>query len=476
MNPESEQIHHENSTPEETLTHSRFTGGTENSWCRAVMGGTGITVLSLLLSKPMDPTIIQETLQTIMTQSPLLRHKLVWESNSKNPSFSLSSNPSPNFEIIDTSPTLKLLGVLSDQTHLGNFIGDAFHCLLEHELNRNSWCDGLNEKPMNMFFVTLYFLGGSHSILSLRLHTAICDRASAVCILRKILRLVYERESGVIGASETGDVVHEGIEDLIPKGKADKPFWAHGIDLLGYSLGSKRLTNIQFQETKLPRSSQMIRLQMGYEETGRLLAECRRKGVKLCGAIAAAGLMAVSLSKQLHNQCENYAIVTLIDCRKMLEPALHDDNLGFYHSAIMNTISINGEEDLWQLANRFKEALNGTISRNKHFTDMSDVNYLMCKAISCPAFTPYSSLRTSFMVVFEDTLMDDTQDLQEELGVLDYVGCSSVHGVGPSIAVFDTVRNGQLDCACVYPSPLHSRKQMHGLIENMKNILTGASG
>ncbi len=29
------------------------------------------------------------------------------------------------------------------------------------------------------------------------------------------------------------------VEATIPPGKANKPFWAHGIDLLGYSLGSK---------------------------------------------------------------------------------------------------------------------------------------------------------------------------------------------------------------------------------------------
>lgn len=55
------------------------------------------------------------------------------------------------------------------------------------------------------------------------------------------------------------------------------------------------------------------------------------------------------------------------------------------------------------------------------------------------------------------------------------MGCSSVHGVGPSLAVFDTVRNGALDCACVYPASLHSRKQMQTLINCMKSILIGVA-
>lgn len=95
----------------------------------------------------------------------------------------------------------------------------------------------------------------------------------------------------------------------------------------------------------------------------------------------------------------------------------------------------------------------------------------MCKAIDNPALTPSSSLRTSFMTVFEDTIIDDYNDIQRELGVDDYIGCSSVHGIGPSIAVFDTIRNGRLDCVCVYPTPLHSREQMLELVDNMKKIL-----
>lgn len=104
---------------------------------------------------------------------------------------------------------------------------------------------------------------------------------------------------------------------------------------------------------------------------------------------------------------------------------------------------------------------------------MSDLNFLMCKAIENPGLTPSSSLRTAFISVFEDPVIDESNELLQEIGLEDYVGCASVHGVGPSIAIFDTVRNGQLDCACVYPSPIHSREQMQKLVDEMKRILVG---
>lgn len=108
---------------------------------------------------------------------------------------------------------------------------------------------------------------------------------------------------------------------------------------------------------------------------------------------------------------------------------------------------------------------------NKNFTDMSDLNYLMCKAIENPGLTPSSSLRTAFISVFEDPVVNQTDELHKDLCLEDYIGCASVHGVGPSIAVFDTIRDGSLDSALVYPSPLHSREQIQELIDHMKRLL-----
>lgn len=145
---------------------------------------------------------------------------------------------------------------------------------------------------------------------------------------------------------------------------------------------------------------------------------------------------------------------------------------GFYHSAILNSHVIKGGERFWELAKRTYGAFANYKNNNKHFSDMADMNFLMGKAIDNPGLTSSSSLRTSMMSVFEDTVIDDHgSEMQREVGLEDYMGCASVHGVGPSIAVFDTIRDGRLDCVCVYPTPLHSREQMQELINKMKVIL-----
>lgn len=106
---------------------------------------------------------------------------------------------------------------------------------------------------------------------------------------------------------------------------------------------------------------------------------------------------------------------------------------------------------------------------------MADLNFLMCKAIENPGLTPSSSLRTAILSVFEDTVVDNSGKKQKDVGVEDYMGCASIHGVGPSIAIFDTIRDGSLDCVCVYPSPLHSREQMQEVFGKVKDILIDAA-
>ena len=61
------------------------------------------------------------------------------------------------------------------------------------------------------------------------------------------------------------------IEDLIPNRKAKKPLWARGVDMLNYSVASLGLTNLKFKDTRSPRSSQVVRLQMNQNETQKIL-------------------------------------------------------------------------------------------------------------------------------------------------------------------------------------------------------------
>lgn len=459
---------------------SRPAGGTEQSWCKAVPGGTGITVLALLLSKAPDIPLLQTALRALQSTHPILKSKLHYGSTSTTYSYIIPSTPQLQIQPFDLASTTEILGGLTHSNSTSISTSD-FHLILEHELNRNAWPNpdpSSEADDVGLFFASVYTLSDESWVLALRLHTSVCDRTTAASLLRELLKLMSaDNEGGMQGGmdKDLGEV-RLGIEGYIPCGKGNKPFWARGLDMLGYSLNSFRLSNLTFQDTGLPRSSQVVRLQINADVTQILISECQARNIKLCGLLAASGLIAAHSAKcSPDDRWEKYAVVTLIDCRSLLDPVLNNNDHGFYHSAILNSHDIKGGENLWELAERTHASYNNAKSNNKHFSDMSDFNFLMCKAIENPGLTPSSSLRTALISVFEDPVIDHSNQLRQRVGLEDYIGCASSHGVGPSIAIFDTIRDGQLDCACVYPSPLHSREQMHELIGKMRRVLVEAS-
>eukprot|EP00249_Psilotum_nudum_P006120 c19472_g1_i1 orf=368-1960(-) len=501
--------------------HSRLAGGTEYSWCRAVSGGTGITVLALLFSKPLDTAILQQVMDRVQCNHPRLRSQLVWVRG--RPAFLVKAEPVAKLEVV------RLRGACMDSSELqmslergedkarddspgeraeedGSTTEESVKArdwlsIVEVELNINEWSEQhhcLN--PVPMFFVRLYELPHEHSLLVFRVHTAVCDRASGATILKEMLSLFYQLKHGFLPlkrerqlkgnagkvgvaddkpelASCTADTVpfnFIALEDVIPEGKSHKPFWAHGLDMLGYSLGSRRHAMLPFTEVTKSRYSAIVRLSLNEEYTQQLLEMCNKQRTTCYGAINAAGLKATARIKRLGSRSEHYAVITLIDCRNHLDATLLDSTVGFYHSAVLNTHALSESVEFWDLARRCTFVLQNSLKNRKHFTDIGDLNYLMCQAIQFPHLTPASSLRTSLMTLFEDTLFDDIEDLKEALALEDYIGCSSIHGIGPSMAFFDTIQHGALQSTCVYPAHLHSHSQMQTLLSTMTTIIIEA--
>lgn len=462
----------------------RAVGGTEDSWCRAVLDGTGIAVLAILSSKNPDFARIRNALHKLQNSHPILRSRLHFNPSAKTFSFFTSPSPFIQVKSFNHSTTCNILENLYNHE---NRNVSPLHLILEHELNQNAWINShQNNNPSSgtkndMLFASVYALPGARWVLVLRLHVSACDRTTAVSLLRELLTLMGTEEEDT--GSQQGPreiMVNKGevslaIEDLIPKGMAKKTLWARGLDMLGYSVNSLRLTNLKFQDAKSPRSTQIVRLLLSPDDTERILAGCKARGIKLCGALGAAGLIAAHTSKcRSDHQKKKYGVITLTDCRSILEPPLSNHNFGFYHSAILNTHVIKGGEKLWEVAKKMYTAFTNYKNCNRHLSDMADLNFLMCRAMENPGLTSSSSLRTSLISVFEDTVIDKSNDQQKQIGLEDYMGCASAHGIAPSIAIFDTIRDGRLDCICVYPSPLHSREQMQELVDCMKSILVDA--
>ncbi|KAL2503035.1 hypothetical protein Fot_36883 [Forsythia ovata] len=211
--------------------------------------------------------------------------------------------PPVQIKSFNPSSTLELLESLNNKENSKNI--SPFHLLLEHELNNNKWSDP-NSFPSNgidVVFASVYTLSDTKFVIVLRFNTVICDRTTAVSLLRELMELAKDGQNGVVQKTiENDEEGNLGIEDLIPSGLAKKTFWVHGMDMLGYSVNSLRLTNLKFKNVKWPRCSKVVRLQMNTQDTDRILV--------------AAGLIAAHSSKGNPDHTKKkYGVVTLTDCR-----------------------------------------------------------------------------------------------------------------------------------------------------------------
>ncbi|KAH0971680.1 hypothetical protein GBA52_023836 [Prunus armeniaca] len=362
----------------------RAVGAMENSWCRAVPDGTGITVLGFDISCAPNMVKYQTALHKPQNAHPILNSRL--HTNTKTNTFSFVTSPTPFVQIktFDLSSTLEILETLSNPS---NNSFSPFHLILEDELNKNTWTkttttttssssssSSASTNDQDMFFGTIYTLPNAKWVAVMRLHVSACDHTTVETMLRELLGYL-------IGE------VNSGIEDLVPSRIAKKHFWARGVDMLSYSLNSLRLTNLKFKDTKSARSSQVVRFQMNQEETQRILDGCKAKGIKLCGALVAAGLMAADECSK-HHQKKKYGVLILIDCRSNFDPALPIHHFEIITSVIPHIYTIKGGENLWELAKKTYTAFASSKNNDKHFTDLAALSFVMCKAIEKPGVDP----------------------------------------------------------------------------------------
>lgn len=443
----------------------RAVGTRENGWCRAVPGGTGITVLAVHFSHPI-PTVntLQKAIHKVQLSHTILRARITnTSSNPNHRSFFFNISPTPTVEIKSFSAS-DVLTDLADRSR------PTIHALVEHEMNLNPWeghnfCD-----PIDVLFANLYEVEDG-SVLVIRAHTAVSDRTSGGAIVKKLVDAMANDDAGDDGDDGGGNMLLP-LEDLVPPELKKKALWARGIGMVGYSMNFLRSSTLPFKDAKATRVSRTVMLDLGLEETQKLLSVCNERGIKLCGVLTAAGLIAAVKSKKFSNsRSETHTIVTLSDCRKRLINPLCSNDIGFYHSAIQNLYTVNGQEDLWELSVKcFSTYLNAR-NMNKDLQDMADLNFLMVKAIENPGMTHSSSLRTALISVFDEPEVYNLSDLLHHEGADEYIGCSSTHGVGTSIAIFDTLKDGKLCCTCIFPSPLHSREMVQGIVDEMKELI-----
>lgn len=461
-------------------------GFTEQNWCLVVEGGTGITVSAFLFGLTLSKATVQAAVNKLLFACPFLRSQIV--TVGQKLFFELSSEKKTVLVKETANPCVGQ----DDEEKEEEEPSEMWLKIVDLELNILF----PKTKPIPILEVHLYNRGlpDSSSLVVLRAHTAAADMASTGPIGSKFLNSLKDAvQQGSSGETEASGLEEEfqqkaalddegivgnfeyykAMEKAIPKRGADKPFWAHGTDVIGYGLASRKHAFLPFRSTEQQRKSHLIRASLSKDATDRLLEVCKERSTDLYGALTAAGLTSVATFKNVGNKGENYGVVVLYNCRELLDPKLPEDALGFYHSAISKTVHTKENQEFWKFAAVCTEDFQDAINKRKHFTDMGNLNMLMVQAIRHPGLTPSSTLRTALFSLLHDPVVETTSaNLAEVLQLKDFVSASSTQGVGPCFAVFPSLRDGALHLSFVYCSPLSKRRDIQTLIDSFVSYIT----
>jgi len=452
-------------------------GLTEANWCRALDGGTGTCIIGILLAKSIGVAPIQASLSVILAAQPLLRAQIVDKQGQL--CFDINDNVLLDIEIINQK-------ALQPVENIDRSAQEPWLQIVEDEMNTTFSL----QKPFRVIEARLYRFPNTDSLIILKLHPAAADYVSAVGITSQLLKHLHN----FVMAEENGEDLQElidrrlsielekrlemheeiptSVEDAIPPGKARKPFWAHGLDVLGYGLSAFRHAILPLENVVDNRKSRILIADFGESATSKMLQMCESKSSDLNGLLIAASLRTVTKFKGVGSRGEHYASVILLNCRSMLEPVIPDSTAGFYHSGILKTFHATETEPLWNLATRITRDVNEAVKNRKHFTDMGDLNMLMVQAMGHPALTPSASMRTALVTnVREPPSYDADKESISYLKLRDWVTCSSINGVGPCLALYPDFRYGFLRVSFVYCSPLFSAETMHKLVDDISSML-----
>ncbi|KAH9545088.1 hypothetical protein CY35_12G030600 [Sphagnum magellanicum] len=493
----------------EKNTADRELGKSETNWIAAVETGTGITLLGLLFARRFTRSSLTTSLRQLLASHPRLRSHISKQLNGKNFIFTTSTA-----DHAAEDPVVSQISVISraadddeeeleDDDESEEASKEKWLKLLEDEMNTPF----PKEKPFAVFDMKVYELPENSSLVVFRFHSAAADVASTSPVARQFVDLLYRQvqleeqeeeedataqkkkkqttwESSESAAAEGGqeeeeeeeeeveDIELPALEKAIPQGQAQKPFWAHGVDTLGYGIVSRKHAYLPFDHTNKPRKSRLIRASLSPKATDDLLQACKKNNSLLYGAIEAAGLKAAADMKKVGKRGEHYGTVVLLNCRNLLEPRILESHVGFYHAAMMKTIHVSETESFWEVAEKCTTKYNEAVKAKKHFMDMGDLNALMVQGMRFPNLTPSGSLRSTLLSLTAEPLYQDLGPSAMHLNLKDHLVCTSNHGIGSCLAIFYFIRDAKLEFSFIYASPLFTRPKMQDLVNSILSYLT----
>lgn len=225
--------------------------------------------------------------------------------------------------------------------------------------------------------------------LVLTVSHVIGDGQTAVSLLRRLV------EHAAAGGDTVGSRLVIGPpEELLPAGyrgmRGTARLAAAGMWWL--ATGLARPARLAPESTVLPsrRRTRLVRRTLASPEVESLLRRCRREGVTVHGALAAA--MATAIGPAMARSASGRVCIgSPVDFRAELDPAVSPDEVGSYVNTVPSLVQFGGGRDFWSIARQINRSLHRRRRLGQHLSSLWGLRFI------CPVSVAASSRTFGFI-------------------------------------------------------------------------------
>ena len=238
--------------------------------------------------------------------------------------------------------------------------------------------DELNQEinsSESLFRITaIYQLEKDYTYLITTIHHAIIDGISSVNLHSEILSHCGNSQQIKISSSKIENLpILPPVESLFPdshtgyQGKINGIIWLLKLLLKQIWLQPKTLKFEKFVPVEA-RTCNVIYKTLEPAFTQALLSKCRAENTTIQGALCSAMLLSVyEKIKTEKSHKESICCRSYVDLRRRLSPAIDNEKLGSFASAVSTFHNINSQTEFWQLAREVKYKVIQGINRGDMF-------------------------------------------------------------------------------------------------------------
>ncbi|MEV6100566.1 hypothetical protein [Nocardia sp. NPDC051981] len=195
----------------------------------------------------------------------------------------------------------------------------------------------------------------------------IVDGRSLMALLQKLIGHAAGARAGVAERAEV-----PAADDLIPAGARGWWRWAYTTLFDQVAALGQRPQRVAGARAALPeRRTRVVHRVLDREALAALVTDCRRAGVTVHGALAAAAASAIGASNSGGSGIAG--IASPVDFRELLSPRPADDELGIYAPVLVGFVPFG--VPLWTAARSVKRQLERGVRQRRHLATVAGMRF-----------------------------------------------------------------------------------------------------